>query len=307
MRLLVIGGSGFIGHHLLAKMVCRKGWNVSSLSLNPPAVTRRVDNVDYLFADIRNSSSLIATLKEHRFEFVVNLGGYPDHSSLTEGGENQIDLHFNAVINLVKALQWQGLRRFVQVGSSDEYGTVCAPQHEEQREQPISPYAVAKLSSTQFLQMLHRTEKFPVVCIRLFLAYGPGQSQTRLIPQIIRGSLDNETFPVSSGKQLRDFCFIDDIVSAIQMILDNDDVTGKLLNIASGIPRSVESLVNLVCQITGRGKPQFGEIPYRPAQNKELFADITKVKEILPWEPQTEIETGLLKTIEWMKRHDLQH
>ena len=71
--------------------------------------------------------------------------------------------------------------RFVQIGSSDEYGNIKAPQHEESREHPISPYSIGKLASTQFLQMLHRTEGFPAVILRPFLIYGPGQDNKRFI------------------------------------------------------------------------------------------------------------------------------
>ena len=135
-------------------------------------------------------------------------------------------MHFTALQNLLEVIPRGKLKRFVQIGSSDEYGNASAPQHETLREQPISPYSLAKVASTHFLQMLHLTENFPAVTLRLFLTYGPGQDTGRFLPQIIRGCLADLTFPTSAGKQLRDFCYLDDTVRAILQALNVPKVDG---------------------------------------------------------------------------------
>ena len=125
-----------------------------------------------------------------------------------------IDAHFRGLQNILEVLPRSRLKRFVQIGSSDEYGDAAAPQHEKLREAPISPYSLAKVACTHFLQMLHRTENFPGVTLRLFLTYGPGQDSKRFLPQIIRGCLDDRAFPASEGEQIRDFCNVHDTVLA---------------------------------------------------------------------------------------------
>ena len=116
--------------------------------------------------------------------------------------------------NLIEALGQSPLRGFVQVGSSDEYGNVPAPQREDMREAPFSPYSAAKAGASHFVQALARTEGFPGSVVRFFLVYGPGQDQRRFLPQIIRGALADAAFPTSLGGQLRDFLYIDDASQA---------------------------------------------------------------------------------------------
>ena len=97
------------------------------------------------------------------FDYVVNLGGYINHQLFKDGGRNLIDTHFITIQNLVEVLPRNKLKRFVQIGSSDEYGNAPAPQNEKMREQPISPYSLAKVASTHFLQMLHKMNRWIIL------------------------------------------------------------------------------------------------------------------------------------------------
>jgi nucleoside-diphosphate-sugar epimerase len=296
-HLLVIGGTGFIGHHLL-RASHQRDWKMTSVSLNPPPKERFVDDVCYLNFDMTDSS-LVKKYLDKDFDYVVNLGGYINHQLFQEGGSTLIETHFSALQNLVKILPRRRLKRFVQIGSSDEYGNATAPQHEDQREHAISPYSFAKVACTHFLQMLNRSENFPAVTLRLFLTYGPGQDIKRFLPQIIRGCLDDATFPTSAGEQLRDFCYVDDSVQAILQALTQPEVEGDVFNVASGIPVSIREMVEKVRNITGSGNPQFGEVSYRNGENMSLYANISKAKRILNWQSTTNLDIGLKKSIEW--------
>ena len=297
-HLLVIGGTGFIGHHLLKDSV-ELGWRTTSVSLNPPSPQRFVDSVRYLQCDLTDANA-VKNLLDEEYEYVVNLGGYIDHTLFESGGRHLINAHFNTLQNLIEVLPRSTLKRFVQIGSSDEYGNASAPQHEGLREQPISPYSLGKVASTHFLQMLHRTEGFPAVILRLFLTYGPGQEDRRFLPQIIKGCLSDVKFPTSEGRQLRDFCYVSDIVRAILMALESEDAEGQVFNVASGVPVTIRSMVDQVCQIIGRGRPQYGEVSYRPDENMALYADTRKAQELLGWTPEISLSEGLKKTISWM-------
>ena len=297
LHLLVIGGTGFIGHHLL-KSVQKKGWQVTSVSLNPPTEERFVHGVRYLHFDIVDKTLVKKHLGED-FDYVVNLGGYINHQFFRDGGRDLIEMHFSALQNLLEVLSRRKLKRFVQIGSSDEYGNAPAPQHEDLREQPISPYSLAKAACTHFLQMLFRTENFPAVTIRLFLAYGPGQDSGRFLPQIIRGCLNAAAFPPSAGEQLRDFCYVDDTVRAILQAMTFPEVEGEDFNVASGEAVSIRTMIEKVCALTGSGNPQYGEVPYRPWENMALYANISKAKKMLQWEPVISLDKGLNKTIDY--------
>ena len=148
-HLLVIGGTGFIGHHLL-KTANNKCWQTTSVSVNSPSEERFVDGVHYLHFNMTDYNLVKKYLVED-FNYIVNLGGYINHQLFQDGGRSLIETHFTTLQNLLETIPRRKLKRFVQIGSSDEYGNAPAPQHEELREQPISPYSLAKVANTHFL------------------------------------------------------------------------------------------------------------------------------------------------------------
>lgn len=294
--LLVIGGTGFIGHHLL--IATRYDYQVTSISLNPPVPQRFVADVKYVQLDIRDLNATTQIL-DADYDYVVNLGGYVEHTLFKDGGSLSIDAHFLALQNLITALARKSLKRFVQIGSSDEYGNLSAPQCEDSREQPISPYSFAKVASTHFLQMLHRTEGFPGVVLRLFLTYGPYQYEDRFIPQIIKACRRNEIFSVSKGMQTRDFCYVEDVVKAITLAFTAKDVEGQVLNIGSGVPTTIREVIERVQILVGGGTPRYGDLQYRVGENMALYANIQKAQEKLGWSPKVTMDEGLRQTIDF--------
>lgn len=292
--MLVVGGSGFIGSHL-CRIAQSRGYAVTSLALSTPVSP--VEGVSYLEGNLSDRKSTGERLGGQSFEYLVNCGGYIDHRSYFSGGRDLIKAHFEGVQNLVAAVDRDCLKRFVQIGSSDEYGAVAAPQVEDAREAPISPYSLAKVAATHFLQMLWRTDQFPAVTLRLFLAYGPRQDDRRFVPQIIHGCLQDRRFPVSAGAQLRDFCYVDDVVEGMLRALEAPAVCGRVVNLASGIPVSIRAAIERIHGIVGRGQPDFGQIPYRAGENMALWADIKLARELLDWTPRVPLEEGLARTI----------
>ena len=302
-KLLIVGGTGFIGTHLTKEALIRK-FQVSILSKKNVPISQKIDCVEYLSADVSVKSELLNQLNLRTFDHVINLSGYIDHSVYSKGGNTVIDVHFNGTKNLVDCLNHSDLRNFIQIGSSEEYGNNIAPQDESLKEHFISPYSFAKAASTHFLQMLYMTESFPSIILRPFLLYGPGQSKERFIPQVMKGCIGGKKFPISKGKQLRDFCFISDFVEAVFASLDNISAYGEVINIASGKPISIEDMVKKIKDLVGFGKPEFGSLKYRSGENMALYANISKANKLLNWCPVIELNEGLLETINWVKERD---
>lgn len=300
--LLVVGGTGFIGS-CLARRATEIGLNTSVLSSREPIDERKINKVEYLYADIRDKEQLKEVFRDKNFSYIVNLSGYVDHSSYLDGGRGVIDSHFNGLLNLVEVLDWNSIETFVQIGSSDEYGDTPAPQTESICTYPISPYAFAKSAANLFFQMLNHTEGFPVVMLRFFLVYGPGQNKERFLPQVIRGCLENKTFPTSKGEQIRDFCYIDDIIDGITSTFGKKECYGEIINLASGVPVKIRDVLSTIVKTVGSGKPDFGAIHYRPGENMSLYADCDKAKKILGWSSQTSLDAGIKKTIEYYKNN----
>jgi len=299
-NLLVVGGTGFIGHQLVCEAVESK-YKITVLSLNNVKSSKKHPDVEYLNADITSSSELSEVLAGRNFNYVVNLGGYINHSKYLSGGRDAMDVHLVGVQNLVQYLDWSCLESFVQIGSSDEYGNHPAPQHESLNEMPLDAYAVGKVAASQLLLMLHRNENFPATVLRLFLVYGPGQDQQRFLPQIITGCLNNESYPVSHGEQLRDFCYVSDVVKGIIAAMNCPQARGEVINLAAGKPVKIKNVLEEVKNAIGQGDPQYGMVPYRAGENMALYADISKAKKILMWEPSTTLKLGISKTIEYYR------
>lgn len=294
---LVIGGTGFIGRHLTSRCLSYTP-HVSILGfperdMNP--------NAKFIQADMTNKDQLKNALSAGHYNYVFNCGGYIDHTPYFKGGRKVIESHYIGLLNLLDCLNRDDLKGFVQVGSSDEYGSSPAPQKETMRELPLSPYSLAKVNASHFVQMISKFEGFPGTVTRFFLVYGPGQDEKRFLPQIIKACLNKESFKSSLGIQHRDFCYIDDIADGMIAAAVSENSKGHIFNIASGKPVKIKEMIETVVKLTGGGEPQWGAHPYRKGENMELYADVSLAKEILDWEPQISLEEGLSRTIAYYK------
>ena len=297
--ILVVGGTGFIGTNLVKKLL-KYDAKVICLSLKKKKKKLSHKNLKYIFCDYTKFNLLKKKLNQP-FDYIINLGGYIDHSKFFTKGRAVIDNHFLSTINLLSVIKTKKLKRYLHIGTCDEYGANISPVKENLKEDPITSYAFAKLASINLLIMLNKSENFPSTALRLFLVYGPHQKNDRLIPQVIHGCLKKRFFPVSKGNQLRDFCYVDDVVDAIILSLTRKNALGKVFNIGSGKPISVKFIINKISKIIKQGKPQFNKIPFRKNENLKLYPSINRANKVLGWKPKTNLDQGLVKTINYYK------
>ena len=297
IRILIAGGTGFIGYHL-AKRCLKLKWKVVSISTKPPKKKRKLKNVSYLIIDISNQKKLLKKLSTY-YDYVVNLAGYVDHSHNVKTMKS----HFNGCKNLSLFFLNSKIKKFIQVGSSIEYGKINSPQIERKinNQKTYSPYGKAKLLSTKFLLKLSKEQNFPAVIIRLYLVYGPNQDENRIVPIVIKNAIKNKKFDCSSGEQLRDFTYVDDVISAIIKILKHKTVNSDIINIGSGKPTSVKKVILKICELANGGMPQFNKIKLRKDEIIKLYPNVEKVKKLINWKPQINISQGLNKCIRYYK------
>lgn len=299
-KLLVIGGTGFIGTNLLRK-ADELNFETYSLSTKEPPDKNYIKNTKYFFVDTKKKNKL-EKIFENNFQYIVNLAGYIDHRSIIDGGFPIITEQINLINNIISSIRNKSLIKFVQIGSSDEYGMNKSPLNETTRENPITPYSLARVLNTQYLQMLYLTENLPIVILRLFLVYGPHQKFDRLVPQVINACLNNKIIDLSDGKQIKDFCYVSDVVDAIITCLDTENISGKIFNIGSGKKTSVREIVEKIQVAIGTGFPRFSSKNTKFIENRVLYPNISKAKKLIKWQPNTTLDEGLRLTIDWYSK-----
>ena len=295
-RILIIGGTGFIGYHL-AKRSLKKDWQVTSISSNPPKKIRYLPKVEYIRCDITNKKLLKKSIRKH-FDYVVNLGGYVDHSDKKKTFKS----HYEGCKNLAEIFLKKKPIAFIQMGTSVEYGKIKSPQKENAKCSPKSIksiYGKAKLLSSIYLINLFKKKKFPSTILRLYLTYGPKQDMNRFLPIVIKGCIKNKKFPCSRGNQLRDFVHVDDVVDAILKSLTNKNARGQIINIGSGKPRKIRNIIEHVKRISKGGYPQFGKIKLRKDEILKLYPNIKKAEKKINWRPKILFKKGLKSTIKF--------
>jgi UDP-glucose 4-epimerase len=298
--LLVVGGTGFIGSALLQK-ANKLGMKTTSLSLKKPINTNVIENTNYVITDTSNFENLQEVFSDLKFNYIVNLAGYIKHDLISNGGFSIVQSQINLLNNLVSIFNVKKLIRFIQIGSSDEYGLNKSPQMETSREDPISPYSLAKVMNAQYLQMLNKTENFPAVILRLFLVYGPRQKMNRLIPHVIKSCIQNTNFTLSEGNQIKDFTYVEDVVDFILISLIKKNVEGNIINVGSGKPISVKNIVEMINSKIKLGNPIFSKKFNKNIENNELIPDLSKSKKLLNLSSKTSLDDGLQFTIDWYK------
>ena len=236
-KILIIGGTGFIGYHL-AKKCIKKNWKVVSISKNKPTKNRFLKKVDYKICDISEKKKLSNMLKG-KFNYVVNLGGYIDHANKKKAYNG----HYFGVKNLYDIFKNKGITSFIQVGSSAEYGLSLSPHKEEDLCKPILTYGNFKLQATKFLLNAYKKNNFPVTILRFYQIYGPKQNIDRFIPLLINACLTKITFISSHGKQSRDFLYVDDAINAIILAIKKKECKGRVINIGSAKPLTLLSIM----------------------------------------------------------------
>ncbi len=295
-NILIVGGTGFIGYHL-AKKSLKKGWQVTSISSKPPKKIRYLPKVKYILCDITKKKFLKRNIPKS-FDYVVNLGGYVDHSNK----KKTLRSHYEGCKNLTEIFLKKKPLSFVQIGSSLEYGNSKSPQKENMKcnlESIKSIYGKAKLLSSIHVINLFKKKKFPSTVLRLYLAYGPKQDVNRFLPIIIKGCIENKKFSCSDGVQLRDFTHVDDVVDAILKSLTNKNARGQIINIGSGKPRKIRSVIEDVKKISKGGYPQYGTFKLRKSEILKLYPNIKKAKNKINWEPKISFEKGIKSTIKY--------
>ncbi len=293
-RVVVTGGTGFIGSHLVRRLV-GEGAQVYVFTRPSSRRDRLADVLPHIQlreVDIRAFGTVSSEMDRLRPEVVFHLGA----QGVTDPFLPQnraLSTNLDGTINVVRAAAQAGVGRIIYTGTSHEYGDLA----NESRLDPISPYAASKAAAWAFCRMYYHTLGWPIVTLRLFQVYGPGQRGT-LIPSAIEAGLRGHAFPTTPGEQVRDWVFVADVVEAFLNAATKPGVEGETFDIGTGQGKSVRDLIQAIFQHFEGVEPLIGALPYRDGEVWSQVADIQYALENLGWKAKTSLDLGLRKTID---------
>ena len=298
ITVLVTGASGFVGRHL-CQMLVNQDISVIAVSRYKKDI---VSTVQWCALDLKNREDVRACLETYRPTHVVHLAALKNRCTDSSGCRMLYEANFWSSLNLIEACQeFLQLKKFIFFGSCEEYGIQSLPFEEEQRERPNTAYGVSKLAITQFLQTFSRTYNFPAVILRPSLIYGPGQGTEMFLPVMIQTLIQREVFEMTRGEQVRDYIYIDDVVSAILQVLSmGEHVHGELINICSGSSIAIKNLASQVARFIGEEAEKLiriGARSYRQGEVFNYYVCAKKAKKLLNWQSVVSLEDGLKETI----------
>jgi nucleoside-diphosphate-sugar epimerase len=309
-RILVTGGAGFIGSQIVDKLM-EEGFDVTVID---NLDTGRIENIahhqnktkfHFVRGDIRDLDLVKETMKD--MDAVFHEAAL---ASVTLSVKNPIlsnDINVGGTVNLLKASSDLGVKRFVFASSAAIYGDTTSPlKKEDTILNPLSPYGVSKLAAEKYVQVFHNAYGLETVSLRYFNVYGPRQSfdiqgayggaitifTNRLaknMPPIIYGD----------GEQTRDFVYIQDVVNANMLALNSKNVAGEVLNIGTGKNISVNQVAGILKEIMNRKDLKNVYADPRPTDIRHGYADISKAKKILGYNPKFSFKEGLTELVNW--------
>jgi len=304
---LVTGGAGFIGSHLVERLV-KEGERVrvfDNLS------TGRSENIEPFLKKIHFVEGDICNLELVRdamdgVDYVLHQAAVPSVQRSVEDPLTTNSANVEGTLNVLMAARDAGVKRVVYASSSSVYGdTPVLPKQEGMRPTPSSPYAVSKLAGEFYCQAFHQVYGLETICLRYFNVFGPRQDPesqyAAVVPKFITALLHGRPPTIfGDGEQSRDFTYIENVVEANLLAARSEEGIGEVFNIACGERLTVNGLAAFLGEMIGTNvAPE--HVPPRPGDVRHSLADITKVTAQLGYRKMVDVHKGLIRTVQWQK------
>jgi len=312
-RVLVTGAGGFIGSHLVERLVelgarvravvrynSRNDWGL--LEVLSPAVTfpleiRAGDLVDPFWTlQVVEGCDIIfhlAALIPIPYSYIAP--------------QQYVAANCTGTLNLLEAARRAGVERFVHTSTSETYGTAqYTPIDEKHPQRAQSPYAASKIAADKLVESYHLSFGIPAAIIRPFNTYGPRQSARAVIPTMISQGLDGDDIRLGLLTPRRDLTFVQDAVAAFLKVAEQPAAVGEVINVGSGAAVSIGEVAAMIIRLLGGNKRVIrDEARVRPGASEvmELLCDNRKAEALLGWHPQVGLEQGLRETIRFIRDH----
>ncbi|HKZ70005.1 MAG TPA: NAD-dependent epimerase/dehydratase family protein [Anaerolineales bacterium] len=276
---MITGATGFIGRALVKRLIA-EGAAVTALGREKAG--RGLGNglpagVEVIEVDLRYAAGIKRAVDSVAPTLVVHLAAVGVTDPFLPVAE-AVRGNVETTINLLKAVA--GRCRVLTARTPGEI-------------ECINPYAASKAAAWQFCKMFQRTEGWPIVGVMLFQTYGPGQPVRTVLGAALKAARAGENFPTTSGEQLRDWIYIDDVVDGILASARAENVEGESIELGTGIGTPVREVVARIFKLAGKGQPLIGALPQRPGEAPKQIADAARTERLIGWRAKVGIDEGL--------------
>ncbi len=311
MVLLVTGGAGFIGSNFILyqlkkhpedRIICLDKLTYAG---NLETLKDVKDNHKFRFikADICDKEAVAKAFSEENPDIVINFAAesHVDRSINDTGIFMQTNIIGTQI--LLDACRKHGIR-FHQISTDEVYGDLPIEEtdlffFENTNLSPSSPYSASKASADLITLSYYKTYRLPVTITRCSNNYGSHQYPEKLIPMTILSALENKPVPVyGNGRNVRDWIYVEDHCKAVDLVIRNGEA-GKIYNIGGSSEKSNIEVVSKILEIMDKPKSLITYVPDRPGHDRRYAVDYSKIEKELLWQPKTDFEYGLEKTVEW--------
>lgn len=313
MAILVTGGAGFIGSHLVEMLLSAGEQVVVIDNFNDfylPAYKREnisavIDNPNLTLyeTDICNPVSCREIFEKHSIEKIVHLAAYAGVRPSIERPLLYEEVNCKGTLNLLELSVKHKVKHFVFGSSSSVYGNnkKIPFAEDDPVDEPISPYAATKRAGELYCYNYHHLYKLPVICLRFFTVYGPRQRPDLAIRKFTELIDRDQQIPMyGDGTTQRDYTFVSDIVDGVVSAMHRQ-ANFEIINLGNSTPIQLTRLIELIEQELGR-KAQIKRLPEQPGDVQRTYADITKGERFLHYNPKVPIELGIRMFVAWYKK-----
>ncbi|MFN2453433.1 MAG: GDP-mannose 4,6-dehydratase [Pyrinomonadaceae bacterium] len=313
-NILVTGGAGFIGSHLVDRLLSEETWRVTVVDdfndFYAPATKREnvrahLENPSYrlIEADIRDVGKVAHAFDNTKFDVIVHLAARAGVRPSLEEPLLYTETNVTGTLNLLEFARERGVRQFIFGSSSSVYGiNAKVPFSEDDPiQQPISPYAATKAAGELLCHTYAHLYGLRCVCLRFFTVYGARQRPDLAIHKFARLISEGRPIPVfGDGTTRRDYTFVEDIIQGVRAAIDYDASLYEVINLGESQTVELGELIRLLEKELDT-RALIDRKPQQPGDVPQTFADITKARRLLAYDPHTKIEEGVRRFAEWFR------
>ncbi|MBG0970683.1 NAD(P)-dependent oxidoreductase [Bacillus sp. SRB3LM] len=304
-KILVTGGHGFIGAHLVRRLLQEEA-QVSILArenANLWRIQNILKDIQICNGDIVDTQKINNISRKLKPDYIFHLAADSGCSSKTTSIQ-KIKTNILGTANIVEAIAQIGCKKIINLGSSSEYGASLQKIDENTDINPIDIYGITKSTATKIAHNVALKHKMDIVTLRPFNIFGEGESSERLFPYVILQLLQGKNVHLTNCTQTRDYCYIENLITALILAAKKTNIKNEIFNIGSGITHSLQYFVEIIFEnFETNKKPLYGFLPYKENERMNVSSDVSKIKKILNWDITTPLEKGIQNTIKWYKEN----